>query len=500
MLTSRDQYLKHIIKEANVKSQIRRACILVIPLLLIASLAFSATKYSELYFSKGTTEFNEGRFEAALTELKKAEKDDPQNAKIQYYLGLTLIQLNDLKGGVAALKKALELDPTLPRVHYDLGTAYYRLNDYDNALKEFRLAQEQEPTRAMIHYYQGYILHVQNRFEESTPYLKKAAELDPNLKQSAQFFAGLNALKASRLSEAETEFNDAYKTDPSSELGMAAKNYLDKIVEAKKAVKKWDIIPSYSLQYDDNVIQEPDSGISPTKISDESDFRQVWYVATEYRFIQKENWLIAGRYTFYQSLHASLHDYDLQNHQSTILTAYRGKIFCQTPYRLQFDYRYTNAILNEHRYLGTHAGTLTFDVILRPNWITQVIYRFQDKNFYFPIPTKAADRDAENNMVGFNEFFFFSGGKRYIRIGYAYDNDNAIGQNWDYDGHTVSAGFFTPLIAQIMMNFDFNYWNQEYDNTDTFFKKRGMTKNIPIQYPLIECLQNYYQLTCNTPM
>jgi tetratricopeptide (TPR) repeat protein len=455
-----------------VTSQIHKAVILVIPFLLITSLASSATKYSELYFSKGVAEFNEGRFEQAFTELQKAAKEDPKNAQVQYYLGLTQIQLNDLKGAIESLKRALELDPSLPRAHYDLGTAYYKLGEYDNALKEFRLAQEQEPNRAMIHYYQGYILHSQNRFEESTPYLKKAAELDPNLKQSAQFFAGLNYLKTSRLSEAESEFNDAYKTDPSSELGVAAKSYLDKIAETRKLVKRWDIIPSYSLQYDDNVVLEPDRGISPTRISDEGDFRQVWFLATEYRFIQKQDWLLAGRYTFYQSLHASLHDYDLQNHQSTILTAYRGNICGKIPYRAQFDYRYNNAILNEHRYLGTHSGTLTFDFVFRPNWITQVLYRFQDKKFYFHVTTKAADRDAENNLVGFNQYLFFSGGKRYIKIGYAYDHDNAIGHNWDYDGHRVSASLYTPLIEQITMNLDFDYWNQEYNNTDTFFNKK----------------------------
>jgi Flp pilus assembly protein TadD len=455
-----------------VTSKILKAGILALPFLLIASLAFSATKYSELYFSKGVVEFNEERFERALTELLKAQKEDPTNAQILYYLGLTQIQINDLKSAVKSMKRAIELDPSLPRAHYDLGTAYYKLGDYDNALKEFRLAQEQEPTRAMIHYYQGYILHLQNRFEESTSYLKKAAELDPSLKQSTQFFAGLNALKSSRLSEAETEFNDAYKTDPSSELGIAAKSYLDKITEARKVVKKWDIIPSYSLQYDDNVVQEPDGGISAAKISDEGDFRQVWFLASEYRFIQKEDWQVAGRYTFYQSLHATLHDYDLQNHQSTILIAYRGKIAGTTPYRAQFDYRYNNSILNEHRYLGAHAGTLTCDFVFVPNWITQFIYRFQDKKFYFPTPTKAADRDAENNLVGFNEYIFFSGGKRYIKVGYAFDHDNAIGQNWDYDGHRVSAGFFTPLIARIMMNLTFDYWNQDYENTDTFFAKK----------------------------
>jgi len=456
-----------------VTIQINKATVLlIIPFLLITSLAFSATKYAELYFSKGVAEFNEGRFEQALTEFNKAAEEDPRNAQVQYYLGLTQIQLNDPKAAVDSFKRGLELDPALPHAHYDLAIAYYKLGEYDSALKEFRPAEEQEPNRAMIHYYQGYILHLQNRFEESIPYFKKASELDPSLKQTTQFFSGLNYLKLSKIPEAEREFNDSYKIDPTSELGIAAKNYLDKITETKEVVKKWDIIPSYSLQYDDNVIQEADRGISPTRISDEGDFRQVFFLATEYRLTQTQNFVFAGRYTFYQSLHASLHDYDLQNHQWILLAAYRGEICGKTPYRAQFDYRYNNAILNEHRYLGTHSGTFTFDFIFRPNWITQIQYRFQDKNFYFKAPTKAANRDAENNLVAINQYLFFSGGTRYIKIGYAYDNDNAIGHNWDYNGYRTSMTLFTPLIEQIKMALDFEYWNQEYKNTDTFFGKK----------------------------
>lgn len=433
-----------------------------------STLCLSAENY-ELLFSKGMLSFNQGNYEEALQTFTRAADLKPDLAEIQYYLGLTHTQLENNKEAFKTFKKVISLDSTYPRVHYDLGVVYYRLGNYPAALKEFEAAEQQEPKRAMIYYFKAYILYLQNKFSESLPYFTKAGELDPSLKQTIHFFRGVAFLNLNRDEDSEQEFQTALNLDPTSELGKAAKRHLASIKEKKIIVpKKWSLNASLSYQYDDNVVLEPDETTSATRVSNEGDSRAVIFVDGEYRFIQKLPWLMGVRYSFYQSIHSRLHDYDLQNHQGTLFGSYQGRCG-NIPYLFQLDYKYSNSLLNEKRYLESHGLTATLNLQWNSNLLTQIQYRFQDKDFHYSITHHSANRDGINNLVGITQYLFLFRNRGFLKVGYFYDNDSTGGSNWDYDGYRALAGLRFPFLCKTIVDMDFNYYQQEYDNHDYFF-------------------------------
>ena len=413
--------------------------------------------------------FNQGKYEEALPAFTKAANLKPDITEIQYYLGLTHTQLNNNKEALKSFKKVISLDPTYPRVHYDMGVTYYRLGNYSKALKQFETAEEQEPTRAMIYYFKAHILYLQNRFSQSLPYFTKAGELDPGLKQTIHFFRGLALLKLNRSEESEEELTTALNLDPNSELGRAASTYLERLQEVKDIVpKRWSLTAGLSYQYDDNVVLEPDDTTSATRISGESDSRAVILVDGEYRFMQDLPWVAGVRYTFYQSIHSRLHDYDLQNHQGTLFGSYQGK-WWNIPYQFQLDYQYNNSILNEKRYREAHSLTATLNLQEGSHLLTQIQYRFQDKDYHYSIPHHTANRDGINNLVGITQYLFLFENRGFFKVGYFYDNDSTNGSNWDYDGYKVLAGLRFPFLCKTTVDADVYYYQQEYDNHDFIF-------------------------------
>ena len=439
--------------------------------------------------------FNQGNYEEALQSFLSAANLKPEITEIQYYLGLTQTQLNNNSEAVRSFKKAISLDPTYPRVHYDLGVAYYKLGNYKNALKEFKVAEKQEPKRAMIYYFKAHIFYLQNKFSKSLPYFIKAAELDPGLKQTAHFFRGIALFRLNQFEDSEHELQTCLDLDPDSDLGNAAKQYLETIKERDTiSVKKWSLNASLSYQYDDNVVLESDDTNSATRVSGEGDSRAVFFFDSEYRFIQSLPWVMGTRYTFYQSIHSRLHDYDIQDHQGTLFGSYRGQ-FKNIPYMFQLDYTYNNTLLDEKRYREAHGLTATLNLQLSSKLLTQIQYRFQDKDFHYDDFHHTANRDGINNLVGITQYLFLFNNRGFFRVGYFYDNDSTNGSNWDYDGYKVLAGLRFPFLCKTIIDTDLQYYQQEYDNNDFFFNHSRRDEEYTYNFSIYRNVYKYLDAT-----
>ena len=82
--------------------------------------------YATAHHWYGLSLRDRGRFDEALTELKRAEELDT----LSLVIGSTLVEdywlSGDLNSSIAQGKKMIDLDPTFPRAHENLGLAYLR--------------------------------------------------------------------------------------------------------------------------------------------------------------------------------------------------------------------------------------------------------------------------------------------------------------------------------------------------------------------------------------
>lgn len=326
-------------------------------------------------------------------------------------------------------------------LHFSKGVSSFNEGRLEEALQEFQQAEEHEPKRAMVPFFRGYSHYLRKEFNRSFPYFKRARELDPTLKQNAHFHSGMAYRSLERFPEAKEAFQAAVEADPQTDLALAAQRYLEGIEERKRLAKRWSLCTNLAFQYHDNVNLEPtESSVLPRDLNeDEKDFRPAFFLTREYKLLKRWGWESALRYTFYQSIHSRLHDFDYQNHQGLLSISRQGRVR-KMPYQIHLDYGYTNGLSSEARYLEGHGVGATFSLMEKARYRTQLQYRFQNRDFHFKIRTPSFNRDSNNHALALTQFLFSANRTGYLKLGYAFDIDRAQGDNWDYQGHRLFLG------------------------------------------------------------
>ncbi len=456
----------------------RKSFSLVAVMVILGGMIFSnrivkASQYPELLLSKGIEAMGRGEYGKALESFKRAAEREPENPEVHFYLGLAYSRLEQYASAIMAFERVLELDPENRKVRYELGVAYFLMEDFPKALGTFKRARRDDPSNALVLLYLGTTYQRMGRHNRSIRYLRKARELDPKVAQISEFYVAMAYMGLGRNKKAAEAIQKCIDLDPTSEIAAKAQEYAVEIPEEEKPEKRWNISGTLSFQYDDNVVLKPEGVTTAVLITDESDFRGVGFLWGEYRFLQGRPWLGGVRYSLYQSVHTRLHDFDITNNAPAIYGGYQGEVG-GFPYKVQVDYEYQHTLLDNTRYLARHSGIFSLDFNEAPFLLTQLTYRGQKKHYYNQEEAlgTADDRSAFNNMAGVTQYLFFSNNTRHIHAGYFYDTDNAKGNNWDYEGHFVSAGFSTPLIYGVGLRAKGEYYWQNFDNTHTIFLKK----------------------------
>lgn len=419
-----------------------RSVLLAAVMAILGGVLFSvrivkATQYPELFLSQGIEEMGRGEYRKALERFERAAEAEPRDPEVHYFLGLAYSRLRDYPSAITAFERVLELDPKNRKVHYELGMAYFFSGDHQRAAGSLKRARKDDPSNPTVLLYLGAAYMSLGRNKEAAEALRACIEMNPR-----------------------------------PEVVAMARDKLNKIPVREKPKKRLSLSATLSFQYDDNVILKPEGLTTAEFIADESDYRGVGFLWGEYQFLQGEPWLGGLRYSFYQSVHTRLHDFDLTNNAAALYGGYRGKLR-GFPYKLQGDYEYQYTLLDNKSYLERHSGIVNLDFIESPSLLTQLTYRGQGKNFHNqPLVGPADDRDAFNHSAGLTQYLFFSEKTQYIHGGYFFDQDDADGSNWDYMGHLVNAGVFTPLIYGVRLRLKSEYYWQNFDNTHTTFVKK----------------------------
>jgi len=164
----------------------------------------------------GKLHFMKGDFELAAQELSRALKQEPDNVRVAYTLGLSLLRLRRLDEGkrvfagmqkklgdtpefhlligrgmretgyaneaLAEFKRALEMNPKTPRAHYYLGLTYLRMEGgaaFPEARKEFQAELANSPDAFLPNFFLGVVSVRSRDYQTAIRYLRRAVQLDP---------------------------------------------------------------------------------------------------------------------------------------------------------------------------------------------------------------------------------------------------------------------------------------------------------------------------------
>jgi type IV pilus assembly protein PilF len=194
----------------------------------------------------GEAYLSQKNYTAALGELLKAQKIDPQDPLLQNDLGLAYMAKEKYHLAVQHFQKAVQLKPDYSLAKNNLGSAYLVLKQWDKAIpvleevtNDLLYATPQFPLSNL-----GWAYYNKGMYSQAEKYLKKALELKPDF-FVAQLNLGRTYLATGQLDKALSLFNEAAKKEPKNpglllELGRTYSrvgDYDDAVLALKGAIK-----------------------------------------------------------------------------------------------------------------------------------------------------------------------------------------------------------------------------------------------------------------------
>ncbi len=144
-------------------------------------------------------------------DFKEAIKDNLQNAKAYFYLGVCL-RKNHSTDSIEQLKQAIYLDSEYVEAYYELGVTYITLNMQEESIDSFKkaLSIDQNHENSLIKLGATYIYL--KRYKSAIKILEHAA--DYFNKAEAYYFLGISYASLSKNRKAIFAFKNAIEIDP----------------------------------------------------------------------------------------------------------------------------------------------------------------------------------------------------------------------------------------------------------------------------------------------
>lgn len=133
---------------------------------------------------------------------------------------------------------------------------------------------------------------------------------------------------------------------------------------------------------------------------------------------------------------------DYREFDLTIKQAFIDASYDFQPLTLGASYHYADAELDDQDFLTLHQRSIYISRLIKPTFFLRAALNDQDKDF--PI---SGTRNADNQSLAGDAFFFFNQGKTFFTLGLTGEKENAGANEFDYDG----VNFRTSLNHQFSL-------------------------------------------------
>ena len=117
----------------------------------------------------------------AVDEFKAALDLAPGSVRERVNYGLALLRAGRTAEGMTELERAQRQDPSIPHTWFNLGIAYKKDSQYAKAVPQFEQMVKLVPDEPVSHYNLGYLYKVTDRPADALREFERAAALDPSL-------------------------------------------------------------------------------------------------------------------------------------------------------------------------------------------------------------------------------------------------------------------------------------------------------------------------------
>lgn len=189
----------------------------------------SAQTYKQLM----NLNFNMRQFEAAIKYAQLLKKADPAE-KVDYIIGKSYYEQDDLGKGIQYLEKAAAADPSNAEIPHTLATAFTNMQNFKMAIPQFQKAISLQPDNARWIYEMALTYYGMNDDANALKYMLEAG--DKGLKKDNEYLQNLSMafMNAGKFEDGLNKMKEVLAKRP-SDLGL-----LDMIAEACYDAGKYD--------------------------------------------------------------------------------------------------------------------------------------------------------------------------------------------------------------------------------------------------------------------
>ncbi len=347
--------------------------------------------------------------------------------------------------------------------HVARGISAMELKNYKEAAGEFSSALKESPDDITATLYLG-IAMSRAGDKDAGLMLRKALKMKPD-DPRVNLELGIYYYDKGLYEEAGDHFENTIKLAPNTAVAAKAAEYL-KSARSGGVLKPYSLSLTTGIQYDTNVIVNPENGVLPQGISGKSDWSAVIGIKGRYNFVRERNSDAYAGYSFYQNLHNHLSDFNVTQHVVELGAGYRITPAIALGGTYAFEYIYAGG----DDFSSSHTVNPTLKITESPATATILEYRYR-KNRYMnsDFYRDNADRTGSNNMAGILQDLKLSDALR-LKAGYFHDADSTRKDFWDYRGDKVRAELGIIFPQSILLSVNGEYYKKQYRG---FFPNTG---------------------------
>ena len=423
------------------------------------------------YYDFAVFAFEDGDYQQAEENLKKALALNPHNAVYNHYLGKTYLKWEHYEEAGEYFQDAWDINPNMPELKYDLAFLNFKTGNYPRAADLFAQISQEKPSNVLAHYYAGISFYKQEKYREALGYFLDAAEKSPSIKTNGYYYAGLCYLKDGQTEKAAEMMRYVQESAESELLRNNAANWLMAIVKQRGSGKRYSLYLKTGFGYDSNVPLEP---LNQNLFADEDDYFFSGYFSGNYDIVRQPKYRIGAGFSQYQRSYTKLTDYDLTG---SIFNLYGIYLF--RPFSFSLGYVPTYYWLGYDSYLRSYQLIPELNWRVNKNLYSSLTYRYA-QNKYF----QNSDLDGYTNDVSGNVYYSLNDNRASIFGGGGYEANNASSSDQDYGLWTAKLGVSFLFPWKLASSVTVRYIDKRFENVDSYYgvqrhdKKYGGTINL----------------------
>lgn len=458
-----------------------RLAALALVVSVLTSQLVLATEESQLLTSRGLVELNATHYAKALELFDQAVAADEADAYARYYRAVARSRSDDNEGAIADLRIVLAAKPDLHVAALDLGVALIETHEYEEAIPWLKQAQADNELNARASLFLGLAQLRLHQMPEARENFQRAT-VSPKEHLAATYYLGVVDYQTGNWSAARENFSYVVATDRDSAVGREAAAFLTALGQQEH--RPYQLYGGVGFQYDTNVILAPSGNAGAAQdvlgISQQSDGRTVFTVGGTVVPWQTDKVALSVGYDFFQSVHFSLHEFDLQDDGPSLQLA--GEI---AGVRLGLLGRYDYYLLGSQSFLQQATAFPWLSVPLGELGRTDLWFDVKRRDYK---QRSYSIRDAFHYTLAVQQFFYIGSSSRYLLLGYQYDREDpvvsqrlvqeaeftqAAAESFGYDSDQIDLGIGSTLPAEVTVELTYSFRHEVYDSTSRMFTPSG---------------------------